>query len=130
MREEKRQFNTNDKYLIDECKKHQIKDILTLSVKDKTFVVPYKYIQSAETPEEAKEKFKSALFDFQQKEKDKYHAAKDIPFTIDIEGMEYEYAKSKNLLNSCFGVFVTDLLNDDIIYNGEFERIRKTNDKY
>lgn len=89
MREEKRQFNTNDKYLIDECKKHQIKDILTLSVKDKTFVVPYKYIQSAETPEEAKEKFKSALFDFQQKEKDKYHAAKDIPFTIDIEGMEY-----------------------------------------
>ena len=46
-----------------------------------------------------------------------------------IDGMEYEYAKSKNLLNSCFGVFVTDLLNDDIIYNGEFERIRKTNDK-
>lgn len=43
-----------------------------------------------------------------------------------LENFEYEYTKSKNLLNSCFGVFVTDLLNDDIVYKNEFSRVKKT----
>lgn len=35
----------------------------------------------------------------------------------DIENKEYEYMKSKNRLNATFGMCVTDIANDEIIYN-------------
>lgn len=47
----------------------------------------------------------------------------------DLEGFEYEYSKSKNILNSCFGVFVTNCINDEIIYNNEFSKHILTNNE-
>lgn len=38
-----------------------------------------------------------------------------------VDGKEYEYAKSKNRVNSSFGMMVTDIAQDDIIYkDGEW----------
>ena len=37
----------------------------------------------------------------------------------DVEGKEYEYMKSKNRLNSTFGMCVTRIDNSDIIYNSD-----------
>lgn len=89
MAEKQNQFSANDEYLIAEYKKHNSKAIQTLTIAGKTFVVPYKYTIGAQTPDEAKEKFQNALFDFQQQEKEKYHQAKDVPLTIDVDGFEY-----------------------------------------
>lgn len=37
----------------------------------------------------------------------------------DVEGKEYEYAKSKNMLNSTFGMMVTAIDHSEIIYNAD-----------
>lgn len=37
----------------------------------------------------------------------------------DVEGKEYEYAKSKNSVNSTFGMMVTAIDHDEIIYNSD-----------
>lgn len=40
-----------------------------------------------------------------------------------VESKEYEYMKSKNRLNSSYGMMVTDIINDDIIFrNGEWSK--------
>lgn len=36
-----------------------------------------------------------------------------------VEGKEYEYLKSKNRVNSTFGMCVTDIVNDTITYNSD-----------
>lgn len=36
-----------------------------------------------------------------------------------VEGKEYEYMKSKNRLNSAYGMMVTDICNDEITFNGK-----------
>ena len=38
----------------------------------------------------------------------------------DVEGMEAEYMLKKGMLNSCFGMAVTDIVNDEITYEGEW----------
>lgn len=46
-----------------------------------------------------------------------------------IEEKEYEYMKSKNKLNSTFGMCVTDILHDEFNFNdvsGEFEKVEHT----
>ena len=52
-----------------------------------------------------------------------------------VSGKEYEYMKSKNRLNGIYGMMVTDILQDDIIYhdmewNFEEQDIAKTISKY
>lgn len=37
----------------------------------------------------------------------------------DVSGKELEYLKSKEMINACYGMCVTDICRDDIIYNGE-----------
>lgn len=37
-----------------------------------------------------------------------------------IEGKEVEYLASKEQLNSCYGMMVTDIVRDEYIYNGEW----------
>ena len=37
-----------------------------------------------------------------------------------VEGKEAEYMNSKEMLNSCYGMCVTDIVRDEIIYNGEW----------
>ena len=44
-----------------------------------------------------------------------------------VKGKEYEYAKSKNLLNATFGMMVTDLAHEEVLYNSE--RMEWTNEK-
>lgn len=46
----------------------------------------------------------------------------------DVEGREYDYAKGKNRLNSSFGMTVTDLAHDEIIFNPELEEEWDKND--
>lgn len=36
-----------------------------------------------------------------------------------VEGKEVEYLKSKEMLNSCYGMAVTDIVRDEIIYNND-----------
>lgn len=38
-----------------------------------------------------------------------------------IEGKEVEYLNSKEMLNSCYGMTVTNPLRDDFVYNGEWD---------
>ena len=38
----------------------------------------------------------------------------------DVEGMEVEYTLSKGMLNSVYGMSVTDVIRDDIIYDGDW----------
>lgn len=53
-----------------------------------------------------------------------------------VEGMENEYLKSKGMLNSVYGMCVTDIMRDEIIYDEEWskekpnveEKIKKYND--
>lgn len=52
-----------------------------------------------------------------------------------IPGKEYEYMKSKNKINSTYGMMVTDIIRDEIVYkNGEWTKesvdIDETLDKY
>lgn len=49
-----------------------------------------------------------------------------------VKGSEYEYMKSKNKLNSIFGMMVTDILHEEYIFNdGEYDIIEKTDiEKY
>lgn len=37
-----------------------------------------------------------------------------------VEGKEEEYLRSKEMINSCYGMTVTDICRDEIIYNGEW----------
>lgn len=39
-----------------------------------------------------------------------------------VEGQEVEYMVSKNMLNSAYGMSVTDIVHEEIIYNGEWEK--------
>ena len=39
----------------------------------------------------------------------------------DVEGKEVEYLKSKENLNSLYGMTVTDIIRDDIFYDGEWQ---------
>lgn len=39
----------------------------------------------------------------------------------DVEGMEVEYTLSKGMLNSVYGMSVTDVIRDDIIYDGDWK---------
>lgn len=54
-----------------------------------------------------------------------------------VEGKEVEYLNSKEMLNSCYGMCVTNPLRDEFTYDGEWdvtklspERIKDTLDKY
>ena len=49
-----------------------------------------------------------------------------------VKGSEYEYTKSKNKLNSIFGMSVTDILHDEFVFNdGEYDIVEKTDiEKY
>lgn len=38
-----------------------------------------------------------------------------------VEGKEVEYLNSKEMLNSCYGMCVTNPLRDEIVYNGEWD---------
>lgn len=38
-----------------------------------------------------------------------------------VSGKEVEYLKSKEMLNSCYGMCVTDIVRDEIIYDGEWK---------
>lgn len=38
----------------------------------------------------------------------------------DVKGKEVEYLNSKEMLNSCYGMAVTDIVRDDIIYSDEW----------
>lgn len=39
-----------------------------------------------------------------------------------VEGQEVEYMVSKNMLNSAYGMSVTDIVHEEIIYNGEWDK--------
>lgn len=39
-----------------------------------------------------------------------------------VEGKEVEYLHSKGMLNSCYGMTVTDIAKDESIYNGEWNK--------
>ena len=41
----------------------------------------------------------------------------------DVEGFEKEYLLKKGMLNSCYGMSVTDIVNDEIIYEEEWDSI-------
>ena len=51
-----------------------------------------------------------------------------------VEGSEYEYMQSKEMLNSCYGMAVTDICRDEIIYADDWKiekaDISKAMDKY
>lgn len=40
-----------------------------------------------------------------------------------VQGMENEYLKSKGMLNSVYGMCVTDIVRDEIVYNDEWTKI-------
>ena len=47
-----------------------------------------------------------------------------------VEGKEVEYMQSKEMLNSCYGMCVTDIARDEFVYNNDnWETIKPTNDK-
>lgn len=41
-----------------------------------------------------------------------------------VEGMEAEYQRAKELLNALYGMCVTDICKDDIIYDGEWDKVK------
>lgn len=86
-------FSLNDRYLIDEYLKNGTDDFLLFGAGDKTFVVPYKYTIGAKSPEEAIDKCKKALFDFQNEEITKYKNAKEKPKILCIDGVDIVVAK-------------------------------------
>ena len=46
----------------------------------------------------------------------------------DVKGHEYEYMKSKNKLNSEYGMMVTDIVNDEVsFYNGDWSVVKSVN---
>lgn len=51
-----------------------------------------------------------------------------------VDGFEYEYSKSKEMLNSAYGMIVTDICRDEIIYNDDWSLeksdIKKQIEKY
>lgn len=47
-----------------------------------------------------------------------------------VEGKEIEYLHSKEMLNSCYGMCVTDLLNDVYLYENNIWGTEKTNIEY
>ena len=44
---------------------------------------------------------------------------KDKTTLKNVDGMEIEYLKSKEMLNSCYGMAVTDIIRDEITYSGD-----------
>lgn len=47
-----------------------------------------------------------------------------------VEGKEIEYMQSKEMLNSCYGMCVTDIARDEFVYNNDtWETIKPTNEK-
>lgn len=47
-----------------------------------------------------------------------------------VEGKEVEYMQSKEMLNSCYGMCVTDIARDEFVYNNDtWETIKPTNEK-
>ena len=46
-----------------------------------------------------------------------------------VEGYETEYMLSKEMINSCYGMTVTDISRDEIIYNGEWDIKEADTDK-
>lgn len=44
----------------------------------------------------------------------------------DVEGREIEYASAKEMVNSCYGMTVTDICRDEIVFNGEWA-VEKSN---
>lgn len=56
---------------------------------------------------------------------------KDKTLLKNVSGKEYEYSKAKNLLNSIYGMIVTDLLHDEYSFNnGDWEIINNHSEKY
>lgn len=47
-----------------------------------------------------------------------------------VKGKEVEYLHSKEMLNSCYGMTVTDLLNDEYIYSNDNWDVSKTSIQY
>ncbi len=47
----------------------------------------------------------------------------------DVEGKEIEYLKSKEMINSAYGMMVTDICRDDIIYDGSWGKNKADIDK-
>lgn len=47
-----------------------------------------------------------------------------------VKGLETEYLHSKEMLNSCYGMCVTDLLNDEYLYENDNWNTEKTNIEY
>lgn len=51
-----------------------------------------------------------------------------------VSGKEFEYMQSKEMLNSCYGMAVTDICRDEIVYDGEWssekQDIQSALDKY
>ena len=41
----------------------------------------------------------------------------------DVEGFEREYLHKKGMLNSCYGMSVTDIVNDEIVYEEEWDSV-------
>lgn len=46
-----------------------------------------------------------------------------------VKGKEVEYMQSKEMLNSCYGMCVTDIARDDIVYDGEWSVVEPDDDK-
>lgn len=46
-----------------------------------------------------------------------------------VEGKEIEYMQSKEMLNSCYGMCVTDIARDEFIYNNDIWETIKPNDE-
>lgn len=78
-----------DKYLIEEYDKFGDGDYLLTDIGDKTYVVPYKYTIDAKDGNEAVERFKTSLLDFQREEIKKYEDHGEIPLIIQINGTDY-----------------------------------------
>lgn len=53
---------------------------------------------------------------------------KDKTELKDVEGKEIEYMHSKGMLNSAYGMIVTDICPDEVIYNAENEWIKNKSD--
>lgn len=47
----------------------------------------------------------------------------------DVKGKETEYLRSKEMINSAYGMIVTDICRDDIIYDGEWKSSKSDIDK-
>lgn len=45
-----------------------------------------------------------------------------------VEGKEVEYLHSKGMLNSCYGMCVTDIAQDETIYDGEWSKVKASGD--